>query len=125
MPAELISLDYGLAKSDIVLAQFPALIGSEADAQIRLEDQSISPRHCEIDFINGSLVVRDLDSVHGTFVNGTRIEQASLAPGDELTIGMLTFLVQGEPDPSQAPARGNKPEERQGRQERPVSFIAS
>jgi pSer/pThr/pTyr-binding forkhead associated (FHA) protein len=42
------------------------------------------------------LVVTDLGSVHGTFVNGSRITESILSAGDELGIGMMTFLVQVE-----------------------------
>jgi pSer/pThr/pTyr-binding forkhead associated (FHA) protein len=94
MPASLISLDYHVPRCDTTLADFPVVFGSGMDVQIRLADQSISPHHCEIDLTKGGLVVRDLGSVHGTFVNGTRIRESALLPGDELALGMLTFLVQ-------------------------------
>lgn len=97
MSAELISLDYRIPRCNTSLVEFPLLIGSANDVEIRLEDHSISPHHCEIDYTRGCLTVRDLGSLHGTFINGTRVRESELTPGDELAVGMLTFLVQGEP----------------------------
>lgn len=51
-------------------------------------------RHCGIDQINGMLVVRDIGSRDGTFVNGERVAQAHLlhAP-DKLTVGLSSFRL--------------------------------
>ena len=97
MSVRLMSLDYSVPECAHSLIEFPILIGRAADSQIRLDDHSVSNRHCEIDYFNGSMVVRDLDTVHGTFVNGARIGESELKPGDELAVGMLTFLVQNVP----------------------------
>lgn len=99
MPARLISLDYLVPDCDTNLVKFPVLIGRAAESQIRLDDYSISNHHCEIDYEGDGLVVRDLGSVHGTFVNATRVAESRLMPGDELAVGMMTFLVLGDPEP--------------------------
>lgn len=96
MPTRLISLDYRVPQCDTTLIEFPILIGRAADAEIQLDDHSIANHHCEIDNVDGCLVVRDLDTVHGTFVNSTRISEAKLLPGDHLAVGMLTFWVQSD-----------------------------
>jgi pSer/pThr/pTyr-binding forkhead associated (FHA) protein len=101
MPARLLSLDGQAPQGAMTLAAFPTLIGSAADAQIRLDDQSISPHHCEISYTHDTLFVRDLGSVHGTCVNGLRISESELHSGDELAIGMLTFLLKGCVDEAQ------------------------
>ena len=43
------------------------------------------------------LLVRDLGSRHGTYVNGQQVTEARLAPGDELCIGLTHFLAEYEP----------------------------
>ena len=103
MPVRLFSLDYRVPQCDTSLVEFPVLVGHAADAQIRLDDHSVGHHHCEIDFFSGSMVVRDLDSVRGTFVNGARIREPKLMPGDHLAIGMLTFLVQNCPENEREP----------------------
>ena len=94
MRARLISLDYQVPVSDTSLNALPVLIGRGIDAGIRLDDHSVDNRHCEIYSVEGRLKVRDLGSVHGTFVNGSKVVNAELRLGDELAVGMLTFLVQ-------------------------------
>lgn len=69
-------------------------IGRSPDAGICLADRWASRCHCEIDQIGGTLVVRDLGSTHGTFVNGREITESNVMPGDKLTIGISSFLMQ-------------------------------
>ena len=38
-------------------------------------------------------MVRDLNSKHGTFVNGVRVKEAPLMSGDRLTVGRSRFIV--------------------------------
>ncbi|MBI5394752.1 MAG: FHA domain-containing protein [Verrucomicrobia bacterium] len=87
----------------------PVLIGRDPSAGILLtEDQLVSSRHAEVaQDADGQLVVRDLDSVNGTEVNGERIESAGLGAGDELTIGNTVFEVIEEAvaPPSPPPSR--------------------
>lgn len=73
----------------------PVLIGRDPSAAILLtEDQLVSSRHAEVvREPDGSLTIRDLDSVNGTEVNGERIESTQLQPGDEVTIGNTVFEV--------------------------------
>ena len=74
--------------------QFPATIGRAEHATVRLTDRWLSRLHCQIEIEGEHLVVRDLDSRHGTSINGEQVEEATLAPGDELQIGMHTYRVQ-------------------------------
>ena len=69
------------------------VIGHDADAGIRLNDPSVADCHCQIDVVDNHLTVRDLGTVHGTFVNGIRVAESILNPGDKLAIGLMTFLV--------------------------------
>ena len=59
-------------------------------------DTYLSGVHFEIGYNEGGCAIRDLGSSNGTFVNGARLEQASVAvnDGDEITAGEMTFLVQ-------------------------------
>jgi pSer/pThr/pTyr-binding forkhead associated (FHA) protein len=47
--------------------------------------------------VDDVLMVRDLGSKHGTFVNGRSVLEAELRPGDLLNIGITRFLVEYEP----------------------------
>ncbi len=64
------------------------------DCDCNLNDPRISRVHAAF-FIDsrGDLVVRDLTSTNGTFVNHVRVTQAALQEGDEVRIGETTFLI--------------------------------
>ena len=54
----------------------------------------VSRRHCQLDEVGGLLVVRDLGSRYGTYVNGMRVAEARL-PDDKLTVGLTSFVATG------------------------------
>ncbi len=76
--------------------QTPALIGRGSSALIQLNaDQGVSRQHAEIyQDASGSYRIRDLNSTHGTSVNGLQVADALLSQGDQLTLGLSTFVFQ-------------------------------
>ena len=90
---------------EILLVEFPLRLGRSPDADVCIVDRWVSRDHCEIDFIDDALFVRDLDSKHGTFVNGRPICQAVLKTGDLLTIGLSEFVVECEYETAGRPVR--------------------
>lgn len=73
--------------------QFPATIGRGGQATIQLNgDLGVSRKHAEIYAREGVVRICDLKSLHGTRVNGVRIEDEILKPGDPIQVG-LTVLV--------------------------------
>jgi pSer/pThr/pTyr-binding forkhead associated (FHA) protein len=78
-------------------------LGRSRTCDLRLSDNDASRRHAEIIPVTGGFVVRDLDSTNGTFVNGERVHERQLRPGDRIEIGssVVTFCqVAAEFDPS-------------------------
>jgi len=74
--------------------QGPTTIGRDPANDIVLEDTTVSRRHAQIERQDGDVVLTDLGSSNGTFVNGRRVQQAPLRPGDEVVIGGCTFRLQ-------------------------------
>src|SRR5512146_2999970 len=72
------------------------IVGRAPASDIPVIDPTISRRHAEIALDEGghAIVVRDLGSSNGTFVNGTRVESAPLAPGDIVAFGKVSFRIQ-------------------------------
>jgi pSer/pThr/pTyr-binding forkhead associated (FHA) protein len=69
-------------------------IGRHDDCLIRIRSSQVSRRHCELHLDMGKLIVRDLGSSNGTFVNGKRVlGQQALKPGDVLTVGGVTLKI--------------------------------
>ena len=67
-------------------------IGRGADSDIRIEDPGVSRHHAEVR-IGSDVILRDLGSTNGTYVNGTLIAEQPLRDGAVITIGStnLTF----------------------------------
>jgi predicted component of type VI protein secretion system len=84
----------GVGSQAIRLSCLPALIGRGSDADVRLDDVYVSRRHCEIVRAEDGLMVHDLGSKNGTFVNGVRVELSPLRPDDLLAVGGMRFMVQ-------------------------------
>jgi len=95
---KLISDTGEVLESEFPLDELPLVIGRSPEATIRVQNRWVSRRNCEIVRIDGSLVVRDLGSKNGTLVNGQHVKEASLTPGDRLTVGMTTFVVSSDGD---------------------------
>lgn len=69
-------------------------IGRHDDCLIRIRSSQVSRRHCELVMEGEALMVRDLGSSNGTFVNGKRVlGKQALKGGDVLTIGGVTLRV--------------------------------
>ncbi len=74
-------------------------IGRAFDNSLRIENSSISRYHARITWRGEMLVVSDLASTNGVFVNGNAVETDSfvpLKPGDELKIGSLKMILLDE-----------------------------
>jgi len=67
-------------------------IGREPANVIALtQDTTASRHHACISFLGGCATIRDLGSSNGTFVNGQRVTERQLLPGDEIVIGSTRF----------------------------------
>jgi FHA domain len=69
-------------------------IGRNSDAEIFLDDVTVSRNHAMLVRRPDGIYIDDLGSLNGTYVNRRRIESHQLADGDELQVGKykLTFL---------------------------------
>ena len=75
------------------LDQLPATFGRDTDATVHLTNLLVSRHHCEIAVADHRVVVRDLGSMNGTLLNGEPVDDAFLAEGDTLQIGLQSFLI--------------------------------
>ncbi len=75
------------------------VIGRRKNCDFRIPLESVSRRHCQVSRQEGNLAIRDLGSRNGTYLNGKKVEETTIAPGDVLKIGPVTFAFQinGEP----------------------------
>jgi|KBSSwiStaDraftv2_1062776.scaffolds.fasta_scaffold152165_4 serine phosphatase RsbU (regulator of sigma subunit) len=76
----------------IPLGKDPIVIGRSAPAHVVLDDQRLSRAHCRVCIALDEVIVIDLDSSNGTFVDGTRVTSGSpLPPGSRLQVGSHTL----------------------------------
>jgi signal transduction histidine kinase len=68
-------------------------IGRGESCNLRLRDRGVSRRHACIAHVGRSLVLRDNRAKNGTYVNGRRVEDHALKPGDEIQIGPNVSLL--------------------------------
>jgi pSer/pThr/pTyr-binding forkhead associated (FHA) protein len=93
MPAHLLSLTDG---PSILIDKPILLFGRHAECDVQLNSKKVSRRHCVLAQVNDYLVIRDLGSTNGVRINGKRILEGKLQPGDEVTIGNFKYQVCGD-----------------------------
>jgi pSer/pThr/pTyr-binding forkhead associated (FHA) protein len=94
-----------LLKKDGTIQDFPlpstvTLIGRRQECDLCIPLSIVSRKHCELSINQNKLMIRDLHSKNGTFVNGQQVEDAQLNPGDRLNFGQVAFVVQIDGSPA-------------------------
>ena len=77
-------------------------IGRRLENNLVLDDPRVSRSHAELRAINGRYVLFDLNSTGGTFVNGLKITQSVVYPGDVISLAGVN-LVYGQKNPPPRP----------------------
>jgi len=96
MPAHLLSLSDG---PSIIVDKPILLFGRHQDCDVQLHSKKVSRRHCVLAQVYEYLVIRDLGSTNGIAINGVRVTEGRLQPGDELLIGNFRYQLCGDPAP--------------------------
>lgn len=73
------------------LAQDETMIGRSSKVDIQIDEESISRNHATIANENDNIIIRDLRSTNGTYVNDQSIDEFSLRDGDQVKIGRTIF----------------------------------
>ncbi len=87
-----------LTGSRFTLSKDVTKIGRNQDSDILLDDITVSRRHAEVLKTSKSLIVRDLGSLNGTYVNQSRVDEFSLQHGDELQVGKYRMVLFSKAD---------------------------
>ena len=67
--------------------------GRNTEATVFLDDVTVSRHHAAFHVQGDRLLLEDLESTNGTYVNGTLAEKVELSPGDEVIIGRFRLVV--------------------------------
>jgi hypothetical protein len=71
----------------------PVVIGRQQDCDISVASEEISRRHAQVKPTADGLLVEDLGSANGTYINGKRVQTGLMRPGEELRLDTIRFLL--------------------------------
>ena len=83
---------------EVPIGSRPVGIGRSPDNDLAVDNLAVSNHHARVYFEAGRLIVEDLDSLNGTFVNDLRVERATLHDGDSIWIGKHHIKVDASGD---------------------------
>jgi pSer/pThr/pTyr-binding forkhead associated (FHA) protein len=73
-----------------------SVVGRDPTSAIYLTDEEVSRRHALVTIGEGSVLVEDLGSSNGTFVDGERIsKETEMHPGEYMKVGQTTMELRG------------------------------
>ena len=94
MDATLILFGKDGHRKDISLKSGMNVVGRRPDCDIRIPLAIVSRKHCRISQNDSGLVIQDLGSANGTFVNRRQITEAEIKAGDLIQVGPMKFIIQ-------------------------------
>lgn len=113
--ARLVVLSAGLAGRTHDLKVDKTTIGRVEDNTFQIAEPSVSSHHCEILLRGNDVVIKDLNSTNGTFINGEKVSESVLKPGQMLRLGQVELKLEtdgtaaapppGAPAPATVPAK--------------------
>jgi len=101
--AKLVVLSAGMTGRTHELKVDKTTIGRVEDNTFEIAEASVSSHHCELLLRGNEVLVRDLNSTNGTFINGEKISEGTLKPGQILRLGQIEMRLETD-----APAPGTK-----------------
>src|SRR5215469_2502880 len=102
--AKLVVLTQSMAGRSYDLATERTTVGRVEDNAIQIAEPSVSSRHCEILLKGEDVVIKDLGSTNGTFINGEKISESVLKPGQTLRLGNVELKLDTPGAPASAPS---------------------
>src|SRR5258707_2664749 len=90
----LVLLSEGLTGRTYELKTDKTTVGRVSDNAFEIAEASVSSHHCEIVLRGNDVVVKDLGSTNGTFINGEKIDEGVLKPGQILRVGMIEMRLE-------------------------------
>lgn len=95
--ARLLAKDSDLVLPEILLTPGCNRLGREGENDFLVPHPSVSRQHCEVWLTEDALLVRDLNSRNGTFVDEARVQEAAVLTGQTLRLGDVELLVAEAP----------------------------
>lgn len=94
--AKLVILTQGMTGRAHELNVDRTTIGRVEDNTFQIADPSVSSHHCEVLLRGGEVLIRDLNSTNGSFINEAQITESVLKPGQKLRLGQVELRLEAE-----------------------------
>src|SRR6266446_9217223 len=94
--AKLVVLSAGMTGRTHELKVDKTTIGRVEDNTFQITEPSVSSHHCEIVLRGAEVMVRDLNSTNGTFINGEKVAESVIKPGQVLRVGQIEIKLETE-----------------------------
>jgi pSer/pThr/pTyr-binding forkhead associated (FHA) protein len=101
--AKLVVLSAGMTGRTQELKAEKTTIGRVEDNTFQIAEPSVSSHHCEVLLRGSEVVVHDLNSTNGTYINGEKVTEKAIKPGQILRLGQIEMRL--ETDTPNAPAK--------------------
>lgn len=102
--AKLVILNQGMSGRTFDLQIERTTVGRVEDNTFQIADASVSSHHAEILLRGSDIVIRDLNSTNGTFINGEKVSESPLKSGQTLRFGQVELRIDdGQPAPAPVP----------------------
>src|SRR5579864_8595555 len=93
--AKLVLLSAGMTGRAYDLKVDKTTIGRVEDNAFQIPEPSVSSHHCEILLRGNDVIVKDLNSTNGTFINGEKVsDESPLKPGQILRLGQIEMRLE-------------------------------
>jgi pSer/pThr/pTyr-binding forkhead associated (FHA) protein len=100
--AKLVIQNQGMSGRMCELHTDRTTIGRVEDNTFQIADPSVSSHHCEVHLRGSDIVIRDLNSTNGSFINNEKITEQVLKPGQTLRLGQVELRLEAEGAPGAA-----------------------
>src|SRR6266567_639997 len=94
--AKLVVLSAGMTGRTHELKVDKTTIGRVEDNTFQIAEPSVSSHHCELLLRGNDVVVKDLNSTNGTFINGEKVSESVLKGGQVLRLGQIEMRLETE-----------------------------
>ncbi len=88
---------------EVAIGTQPVIVGRSPDTDIQIDNLAVSTNHAKVFVEEGRLVVEDMNSLNGTFVNNQKIQRTVLKTGDSIQIGKHHLVVDDSWEAGSAP----------------------
>jgi len=75
-------------------------VGRVEDNSFQIAEPSVSSHHAELLLRGNDVIVRDLNSTNGTFINGEKVTESSIKPGQILRLGQIEMRLETDTPPA-------------------------